>query len=79
MDEEGTELSTASRDLKSIDEIKYELALAYRIMASRALWTHSDMSARGIRKGRIATSCLGLAPELVEPDDLVRATSILFL
>lgn len=33
----GTELSTASSETKSIDEIKYELALAYRIMANEGV------------------------------------------
>lgn len=69
---EGTELSTASKETKSIDEIKYELALAYRIMANEGVVdTFGHVSARHPERSDRYFLSRSRAPELVEPDDLV--------
>ena len=64
-------MSTTSKETKSIDEIKYELALAYRIMANEGVVdTFGHVSARHPERPDRYFLSRSRAPELVEPDEV---------
>ena len=65
-------MSSVAEDTKSVEETKYDLALAYRILANEGvLDTFGHVSVRHPERPDRYFLSRSRAPELVEPDDLI--------